>query len=488
MEIELIAPEIAVLVTALAVIIADLFLQEKKWLTLISLIGLFFAGCYVALMWNGDAQLTFYNMLSVDNYALFFKMLFLSIAALVIGASYHYTDKFPNYRGEYHALILLATLGMMLMAAAVDLISLYLSLELAAISLYALTGFLKDKKSTESSLKFLLIGGVASAVLIYGMALIFGTTGETQLGAIASSIAGIEAVTENPALLMGIVMLIAGFGFKIAAVPFQFWVPDVYEGAPTPVTMFLSVGSKAAGFAILIRVFTASFTGVEVLSTEWALIIAVISAIGMTLGNIAAIAQKNIKRLLAYSSIAHAGYLMIGVAAIGMSQGVDLDAQGSTLFYLIAFVFTDLAAFTAIIGISQFLNSDNIKNYSGLGKRSPWLASALTLALLSLTGFPPTAGFLAKFYIFSAGINNGLLWLVVIAAVNTVISAYFYLNVIKVMWMEEPSPESVKIQAVKASAVFDLSLAIPSALILVFGIIPALAIEITEMAARIFIY
>jgi NADH-quinone oxidoreductase subunit N len=488
LEIELIAPEVAVLVTALAVIIADLFLQEKKWLTLISLIGLFFAGCYVALMWNGDAQLTFYNMLSVDNYALFFKMLFLSIAALVIGASYHYTDKFPNYRGEYHALILLATLGMMLMAAAVDLISLYLSLELAAISLYALTGFLKDKKSTESSLKFLLIGGVASAVLIYGMALIFGTTGETQLGAIASSIAGIEAVTENPALLMGIVMLIAGFGFKIAAVPFQFWVPDVYEGAPTPVTMFLSVGSKAAGFAILIRVFTASFTGVEVLSTEWALIIAVISAIGMTLGNIAAIAQKNIKRLLAYSSIAHAGYLMIGVAAIGMSQGVDLDAQGSTLFYLIAFVFTDLAAFTAIIGISRFLNSDNIKDYSGLGKRSPWLASALTLALLSLTGFPPTAGFLAKFYIFSAGINNGLLWLVVIAAVNTVISAYFYLNVIKVMWMEEPSPESAKIQAVKASAVFDLSLAIPSALILVFGIIPALAIEITEMAARIFIY
>ena len=488
MEIELIAPEIAVLVTALAVIIADLFLQEKKWLTLISLIGLFFAGCYVALMWDGDAQLTFYNMLSVDNYALFFKMLFLSIAALVIGASYHYTDKFPNYRGEYHALILLATLGMMLMAAAVDLISLYLSLELAAISLYALTGFLKDKKSTESSLKFLLIGGVASAVLIYGMALIFGTTGETQLGAIASSIAGIEAVTENPALLMGIVMLIAGFGFKIAAVPFQFWVPDVYEGAPTPVTMFLSVGSKAAGFAILIRVFTASFTGVEVLSTEWALIIAVISAIGMTLGNIAAIAQKNIKRLLAYSSIAHAGYLMIGVAAIGMSQGVDLDAQGSTLFYLMAFVFTDLAAFTAIIGISRFLNSDNIKDYSGLGKRSPWLASALTLALLSLTGFPPTAGFLAKFYIFSAGINNGLLWLVVIAAVNTVISAYFYLNVIKVMWMEEPSPESAKIQAVKASAVFDLSLAIPSALILVFGIIPALAIEITEMAARIFIY
>jgi NADH-quinone oxidoreductase subunit N len=488
LEIELIAPEIAVLVTALAVIIADLFLQEKKWLTLISLIGLFFAGCYVALMWNGDAQLTFYNMLSVDNYALFFKMLFLSIAALVIGASYHYTDKFPNYRGEYLALILLATLGMMLMAAAVDLISLYLSLELAAISLYALTGFLKDKKSTESSLKFLLIGGVASAVLIYGMALIFGTTGETQLGAIASSIAGIEAVTENPALLMGIVMLIAGFGFKIAAVPFQFWVPDVYEGAPTPVTMFLSVGSKAAGFAILIRVFTASFTGVEVLSTEWALIIAVISAIGMTLGNIAAIAQKNIKRLLAYSSIAHAGYLMIGVAAIGMSQGVDLDAQGSTLFYLIAFVFTDLAAFTAIIGISRFLNSDNIKDYSGLGKRSPWLASALTLALLSLTGFPPTAGFLAKFYIFSAGINNGLLWLVVIAAVNTVISAYFYLNVIKVMWMEEPSPESAKIQAVKASAVFDLSLAIPTALILVFGIIPALAIEITEMAARIFIY
>jgi NADH-quinone oxidoreductase subunit N len=470
------------------VIAADLFLKEKRWLTLISLVGLFVSGCFVALMWDGDARLTFYGMLSVDNYALFFKMLFLSIAALIIGASYHYSDKFPNYRGEYHALIMLAALGMMFMAAAVDLISLYVALELSAISLYALTGFLKDNKSTESSLKFLLTGGIASAVLLYGMALVFGSTGETQLGAIATAIGGMEVVTDNPALLLGIVLLVAGFGFKIAAVPFQYWVPDVYEGAPTPITMFLSVGSKAAGFAILIRIFTASFTEVEVLSTQWAIIIAILSAIGMTLGNISAIAQKNIKRLLGFSSIAHAGYLMIGVAAIGMSQGADLDAQSSTLFYLVAFVVTDLAAFTAVIGISQLLGSDKIEDYRGLGKRSPWLAGTLTLALISLTGFPPTAGFLAKFYIFSAGVNNDLLWLVVIAAVNTVISAYYYLNIVKVMWVSQPSPESLKIKVFKASAVFDVSLAIPSALVLVFGIIPAIAIEVAELAARIFIF
>ena len=486
MNLELAAPELALVGTAIAVVILDLFIRRKKWLTWVSLAGLAAAAGLSLSMWGQSPELIFGNMLAVDSYALFFKLLFLSIAALVIMASVDYVAKFARFQGEYHALVLLATRVMMLIAATTDLIAIYVSLELTAISFYVLVGFLKDKKSTESSLKYLLLGGVASAVMVYGMALIFGVTGQTQLGEITAFIQAMPpgAVLENPALIMGIVLLITGLGFKIAAVPFQFWVPDVYEGAPTPITLFLSVGSKVAGFALVLRIFYAAFSSPGALSAEWGTILAVLSAIGMTLGNVVAISQTNIKRMLGYSSIAHAGYLLVGVAAIGMAQGTDLVGQSSTLFYLVAFAVTDLAAFIAVIAITNKIGSDEISDFAGLGKQAPWLAGALTLGLLSLSGFPPTAGLIAKFYIFSAGVSHDLLWLVVIALINTVISAYYYLNVVKVMWLGKPVTRG----KVTTSRSLKIALIVPSVGILLLGIFPAFVTELAEKAARLFIF
>jgi NADH-quinone oxidoreductase subunit N len=373
---------------------------------------------------------------------------------------------------------------MTLMAATIDLISVFVALELTAISFYVLVGFLKDKKSTEASLKYVLLGGVASAVLLYGMALTFGFTGKTQLIEIAQAVQGMpqESLLASPGLIFGLVLIVAGFGFKIAAVPFQMWVPDVYEGAPTPITLYLSVGSKVAGFAVILRVFFSAFGLPESLSLDWGMVFAVLSAIGMTLGNILAIQQSNIKRMLAYSGIAHSGYIMIGLATVGLSQSSDIIGQSSILFYVVAFALADLAAFTAVIAISNKLGSDLIKDYAGMSKLSPILSLALTLSLISLIGLPPTAGFMAKFYIFSGAAGNGLLWLVIIAVINSAISAYYYLRVVKVMWLGKPTHEG----RVPSSSALRLALAISCLGIILFGIAPAIIMKLAEMAASMF--
>jgi NADH-quinone oxidoreductase subunit N len=481
LNIELFLPELSLVITAVAVILLDLFIQRKVLLTAVSIVGIATAAGFTIAMWGGSPQTTFSNMLAVDNFALFFKLLFLVIAALVILASVDYVNKFARFHGEYHALLLLATLGMMLMAATIDLISVFVALELTAISCYVLVGFLKDKKSTEASLKYVLLGGVASAVLLYGMALIFGFTGKTQLIEIAQAVQGTltESLLASPGLIFGLVLLVAGFGFKIAAVPFQMWVPDVYEGAPTPITLYLSVGSKVAGFAIILRVFFSAFGLPESLSIDWGLIFAILSAIGMTLGNILAIQQSNIKRMLAYSGIAHSGYIMIGLATVGLSPAVDILGQSSILFYVVAFALADLAAFTAVIAISNKLGGDLIKDYAGMGKLSPILSLALTLSLISLIGLPPTAGFMAKFYIFSGAASNGLLWLVIIAVINSAISAYYYLRVVKIMWLGKPTGQG----KAPSSAALRLALAISCLGIIIFGIAPAIIMKLAEIAA-----
>ncbi len=481
MNFELLSPELILAVTAVLVILLDLFIRRRVVITLVSLAGLVTAFGFTISMWAGDPQAIFNNTLAVDNYALFFKLVFLGITALVILASVDYVPKFSRFHGEYHALLLIATLGMMLMASAIDLISIFVALELVAIPCYILVGFLKDRKSTEASLKFVLLGGIASAVLLYGMALTFGFTGKTQLAEIAQIIQVMspQNLLDSPGLVLGIVLLVAGFGFKIAAVPFQMWVPDVYEGAPTPVTLYLSVGSKAAGFAVILRVFFSAFGLPDPLSFDWGMTFAVLSAIGMLLGNILAIQQSNIKRMLAYSSIAHSGYIMIGLATAGLATTTAIQGGSSLLFYVVAFALADLAAFTAVIIISSKLNSDRIEDYAGMGRRSPVLASALTLSLISLIGLPPTAGFIAKFYIFSGAVNNGLLWLVIIAVIASVISAYYYLRVVKVMWLNMPLSEG----GVPSSAAPRLSLAISCLGILILGIAPALIMKLTETAA-----
>jgi NADH-quinone oxidoreductase subunit N len=486
LNLDLFIPEITLAVFAVLVILLDLVLRDKSWLVKVSLSGLVIAGGVTVAMWGGDYPALFNNMLAVDNFALFFKLLFLGIAFLVILASADYAAKFSRFQGEYYAIILLSALGMMLMAATANLISLYVALELTSISLYVLVGFLKDRKSTEAALKYLLLGALASAILLYGMALIFGFTGKTQLGEIAQAIQAMApgSLLASPALLMGIVLLIAGFGFKIAAVPFQMWVPDVYEGAPTPVTAYLSVASKAAGFAIILRIFLSAFGTPEWLSLNWGVIFAVLAVISMIIGNVVAIPQTNIKRMLGYSSIAQAGYLMVGLATLGFSSAADAPGQSVILFFLTSYALTNLGAFIAIIAISNKTDSDLIADYAGMFKRAPGLTLGLTLCLISLIGMPPAAGFMAKFYIFSAAVQNHLLWLVIIAVINSVISAYYYLRVVKVMWFGEPaSGEKVPSSGAPRLALFLCCLGV-----LVLGIIPGLVMRLAELASRMFAF
>ena len=484
MNLGLFIPELCLAGFAIAVILLDLFVQRKGLLVVVSLVGLLVSAGFTIAMWGGGPEAIFKDMLAVDSFALFFKVLFLGIAALVILTSVDYASKMARFQGEFYALILLSALGMMLMAATTDLIAIYIALELASISLYILVGFLKDAKSTESSLKYLLLGAVSSAILLYGMAMVFGVTGKTQVADIAVVLQSmsLSTILDNPALLVGIVFLIGGFGFKIAAIPFHMWVPDVYEGAPTPITAYLSVGSKAAGFAVILRVFYSAFGTPEWLSLNWGAIFAVLAAIGMTVGNVTALPQTNIKRMLGYSSIAQAGYLMVGLATMGMAPANNLLGQSGILFFLAGYALANMGAFGAIIAISNKLDSDLIQDYTGMIKRAPWLTLALSLCLISLIGMPPAAGFMAKFYIFSGAVQHGLLWLIIIAVINSVISAYYYLRVVKVMWFGEPASE----EKVPSSAALKLALFLSCLGVLLLGIIPGYVMKLAETAANMF--
>jgi len=482
-ELRFLTPELSLLGFALVVILVDLFVKQKKVLAGLSIAGIVVSAGFTVSMWGTPGEAIFYRMLAVDNFALFFKLLLLAAAGLIILASQDYVSKFKRFQGEYYALVLISALGMMLLVAAADLIAIYVALELSGISLYVLVTFLKDKKSTEAGLKYLLLGAVASAVLLYGMALVFGFTGRTCLMCISEYVKGMPGagLLNNPALLLGMVLLAAGFGFKIACFPFQMWVPDVYEGAPTPITAYLSVASKAAGFAVVLRVFFAALGSPEWLSLNWGMLFAVLSAITMTVGNVVAILQSNIKRMLGYSSIAQAGYLMVGLATVGMAVGNDALGQSGLLFFLMSYAVTNLGAFIAVIAISNKINSDEINDYTGMGKRAPLLALALSLCLISLIGLPPTAGLIAKIYIFSGAVQNGLLWLVIVAVINSCISAFYYLRVVKVMWSGTPSSA----EKVPSSWALRIALALCCLFVLLLGVIPAGFVGIAGAAARI---
>jgi NADH-quinone oxidoreductase subunit N len=469
----LLSPELSLCGIALAVILLDLFIEQKKLLAGISLVGLAIPIALTVALW-GDQQTTFSGMLVIDEFSLFFKFLILSITALVILSSVDYAVKFGRFQGEYYALILLSAGGLMLMASTGELISIYVALELASISLYALVSFLKDTKSSEAGLKYLILGAVSSAILLFGMAFVFGLTGTTHLDQITDRVSGLISngqLLDSPALLLGIVFLVGGFGFKIASVPFQMWVPDVYEGAPTPITAYLSVASKAAGFAVILRVFYTAF-GTPLITDDWAMIFAVLGAISMTIGNFTAIVQSNIKRMLGYSSIAHAGYLMVGLAAISTL------GQSGVLFFLSGYALANLGAFIAIIVISNKTGSDEIVDYSGMFRRAPVISAVLILCLISLIGIPPAVGFMAKFYIFNAAIQDGLLWLVIIAVLNSVVSAYYYLRVVKLMIIGQPISE----EPVPSSLPIRIGLLTTFVGVLLLGIIPSLVINLAQDA------
>jgi NADH-quinone oxidoreductase subunit N len=474
-------PELILLCFAGIVVLTDLF-WPRRWLpvglSLLAITGsLAWAGSLVARDMRGTA---FDGMLVVDDFSLFFAFLFPGVAMLVILASIEYAERFSRYQGEYYALILTSTVGMMLLAATTDLIAIFIALELTSISLYILVAFLKTVPSSEAGIKYLLLGALSTAITLYGMAFLFGLSGSTSLSDIANTVAAANDDTRA-ALIMAVVLLTAGLGFKMAVVPFQMWVPDVYEGAPTPITAFLSVGSKAAGFAVMLRIFFEAL-GDRFISNDWANMFAALAAVSMSVGNVVALVQPNIKRMLGYSSIAQAGYFLIGVAAISANGGdLALGASG-VVFFLAAYAFTNLGAFIAIIAISNQTGSDEINSYAGMSRRSPLLALGLTLCLVSLTGIPPTAGFIAKVYIFDAAVQSDLVWLVIVGVLNSVVSAYYYLRVVLQMYAEEPVSE----ERVPAGLALGLALAIAVGGILIIGILPSLLLEASESAAKVF--
>ncbi len=421
----------------------------------------------------------------LDDYAVSFKFLFMGLALATILASVDYVNNMRDFHGEFHALLVLATLGAILTASSSDIISILLSVELTALSFYALVGFLKNDKASESSIKYVLLGAVNSAVLLYGLSMVFGFSGSTSLTGISMAVAAIPAsgIGDSAGLIFGMVLVVAGFGYKIAAVPFHMWAPDVYEGAPTPITLYLSTASKIAGFSILTRFLLTAFTQPASLSQNWGIILAGLSALTMTVGNLLAIPQSNIKRLLSYSSIAQSGYMLVALAAIGMSSASAGQIQGSLLYFILAFAFAELAVFTTVIVMSRNKPNDLIADYAGMARRSPLLAIAMTLGLLSLMGLPPLAGFIGKFYIFSQAAQHGLIWLVVVAVINSVISAYYYLRIIKTIWMDEPASEEI----ISSTFAPRLALIIACIGIVVLGLAPALITRFTEVGSRLLI-
>jgi NADH-quinone oxidoreductase subunit N len=367
-----------------------------------------------------------------DAFSYFFQIFFLLTALFVIHMSKEYMHRFERGHGEFYLLILLSTLGMNMLASSANFILLFVNLELITISLYIMTAYLRtDPKSIEAGLKYLILGALSSGFLLYGISFIYGITGSIQFTEVAKHIH--ENTMNHKGILFGFILILTGIGFKIASVPFQFWVPDVYEGAPTPVTALLSVGSKAAGFLILSRL---CFTVFPDLQNAYVPLFAALSAMSLFYGNLGAIPQKNIKRFLGYSSIGHAGYLLMGYAA-GSAQGL-----GAVLYYLTSYLFTNLGAFLIIVIFSNATNSDEISDFDGLSQKSPLLAAAMLICLMSLAGIPPLAGFFGKFLLINSAVQRGLIWLAFIGAVNVIISLYYYLMIVKRMYIHEPAGAS----------------------------------------------
>ena len=491
-DLYLVSPELGVAGLAMLLLLLDLVLPYKRPLAGLALLGLAVPLGFSLALWYGlDGSGVMENSgiladtLRVDRFSLFFKFLFIGVAAAIILMSSDYVGRFRRFEIEYYALLLFSVSGMMLLASAVELITIYISLELTMLPVAALAAFLRDSRSSESSIKFLILGGVSSAILLYGMVLVYGFTGSTVLDEVATRLGeGLDAGQPfgSYALLMGIALMVAGFGFKIAAVPFHMWAPDVYEGSPTPVTAFLSVASKAAGFAVILRVFYVAFP-LDTLSIEWSAIFATLAVLSMTLGNLVAISQNNIKRMLAYSTVAHAGYLMMGLAAVAarVPGGEAGLGPSGVLFYLGGYAFMNLAAFSAVIAISNRINSDQIDDFAGMGRRAPYLAAVLAFAMISLTGVPPTVGFMAKIYIFGAAVNSGLAWLAVVGVVNSVVSAYYYFRVVKVMYLS-PAPSE---EPVSSGLPVRLAALVTVAGVVFFGIYPRWLLEMARTAAEV---
>jgi len=489
---QLLSPEFILLLAGLVVLCVDLIwrdeAQKRLWVPALALVGVGGALLATLLLWGTPPTIVL-AMMAVDPFALFFKIIALGTVGLVLLAAVPYLQGRTPYRGEFYALLLFAGLAICLASSAINLISLYLAMEFLSITSYVLAGYLRgDLKSSEAGIKYFLYGAVTSAVMLYGMSLLYGATGTTDLAQMAAALKK-GGGSLSWLAVVALIPLLAGFGFKIVLAPFHQWAPDTYEGAPTPVTAFLSVGSKAAGFAILMRVLLTALASVR-WNIGWMTFLGALSIISMILGNLIALRQTDIKRMLAYSSIAQAGYIVIGFICLTLERDDAFLGINGTLLYLFAYLFTNLAAFTAVIAFENATGSTTISDYRGLVRRAPVVAGVLLIALLSLAGVPGTAGFLGKLFVFGSALQLGVpltFTLALVGIITSVIAAFYYLNVVRYLFFE-PAEEGAGSLAVPAGLRFGLALTAIG--ILVVGLYPQPFIRLTtdsiQMLAAIF--
>ena len=445
---------------------------SRPWIILsVAVLGLLLSAA-AAFITSGNNQILFGGMLKLNQISLFFDMLYISIGLITLIFSQGYLEKRGSKsRGEYPALILFAVIGMMLMTRANDLVIVFLGLELLSISLYVLVGFLRhDNLSNESGLKYLLLGAFATGFFLFGAAITYGATGTTNYDGIVLAIAN-DNILSKIYLVLGIGLLLIGFAFKVALVPFHMWSPDVYQGAPTTVTGFLCTAPKAAGFGALLILFNNPLADIHY---QWQDIFWLLAVLTMTVGNVTALVQSNVKRMLAFSSISHAGFLVMGILVLNVSS------ISAVLFYLVTYSVINLGSFAIVSAVEREENGLKFKDYRGLGLRYPWLAAAMTIFMISLAGFPPTAGFVAKYGLFSAAIAEGYIWLVVIAVLNTLISVYYYLRLVINMYMKEE--ENALISSFNIIVIGLIW--IMAAMMIILGITPGFLLEITAEAAN----
>ena len=442
-------PEILLVIFAVAVILLDLVVKNREssavaHLSLVGCICTFAAVLFIHFSFGDEGPISlFEGMIRLDTFSSFFKILLLLATAATILFSLRSEELDARLKGEYYALLLAITLGMFLMASSTNLLMIFISLETVSLTSYILAGFLTHSpRSSEAAFKYITYGAVASGTMLFGLSFLFGMTGTGDLAQIAGRLTELLATGEIAplAVLIAITFVLAGVGYKIASVPFHMWSPDVYEGAPIPITAFLSVASKSAGFALFIRFFYTGFSASGLMeAVDWPFMLAIVSALTMTVGNLAALPQQNVKRLLAYSSIAHGGYLLMGGVLL-TSEGI-----GAILFYLVVYLFMNLGAFYVVVLVANEIGSEMINGYRGLSSRAPLVAVAMMIFLFSLTGIPPFAGFFGKWVLFTAVLEQGYYWLALVGLLNSVVSLYYYARIVKAMFLEEAGEETDRV-------------------------------------------
>jgi NADH-quinone oxidoreductase subunit N len=491
-DVKLIAPEFILTVCACVALVIDVLLpqRQRRWTGYFALASLALAAASVIVLglsvWPGSSATGFYGTIKVDGFAIVFKLIFLLAAALTVAISLRYLDVEGEQRGEYYSLVLFATVGMMFLSSGYDLIVLYISLELMALTFYVLVGYTKrERRSNEAGMKYFLLGAFSSGILLYGMSLLFGVAGSTNLGEIAPKVAQAAAATDfagpsmRPMVVLAMIALAAGLFFKIAAVPFHMWAPDAYEGAPTSVTAFLSTGSKAASFALYARIFIEALGSMRV---DWAPLLSIVAAVTIMVGNWAAVTQTNSKRLLAYSSVSNAGYLLLGVIAANTYGYTGL------VVYLIVYTFMNIGAFGVIISLRRRgIIGDEVEDLSGLGQKAPVMALMMAIFMLSLGGLPVTGGFIGKWFLFGGVIERGktegknwYYWLAAWAAVNTVVSFYYYVRFIRAMYIGDREADA---RPLSLSAPLQTALVVCAVAVIVIGVYPQPFINAAEAVA-----